>query len=110
MGHYTKRPKSHVKPFRSLCIHSQTLNLLKTGMKTVTLEKRETKRMKKHTQELVAEVPRGCSQVGITIGIGSTTTIWARSSALIPRRESNKAKQTRGKKFHKVAIKVISFQ
>ncbi|MGC1297255.1 MAG: hypothetical protein WA869_19675, partial [Alloacidobacterium sp.] len=25
--------------------------------------------MKKHTQDLIAEVPRGCSQVGITIGI-----------------------------------------
>jgi hypothetical protein len=35
---------------------------------TVALEKRETKRMKKHTQDL-AEAPRGCSQVGITIGI-----------------------------------------
>src|ERR1700749_2210969 len=26
-------------------------------------------RMKKHTQDLIAEAPRGCSQVGITIGI-----------------------------------------
>ena len=25
--------------------------------------------MKKHTQDLIAEAPRGCSQVGITIGI-----------------------------------------
>jgi transposase len=26
-------------------------------------------RMKKHTQDLIAEVPRGCSKVGMTIGI-----------------------------------------
>jgi len=48
-------------------------------------EKRETKRMKKHTQELVAEVPRGCFQVGMTIGIdlGMSGAITARSTKLV---------------------------
>ena len=36
---------------------------------TVALEKRETMRMKRHTQDLIAEVPGGCSKVGTTIGI-----------------------------------------
>jgi hypothetical protein len=44
-------------------------NALKTCAGSDGRSERVTKRMKKHTQDLIAEVPRGCSQVGITIGI-----------------------------------------
>jgi transposase len=38
-------------------------------MRTVTPEKRETMRMKKQTQDLIAEAPCGSSKVEMTIGI-----------------------------------------
>jgi hypothetical protein len=41
--------------------------------------------MKKHTQDLIAKLPRGCSQVGITIGmdLGMSGAITARSTKMV---------------------------
>jgi hypothetical protein len=48
---------------------SEKAKLPKNGMRTVTLRKRETMRMKKQTRELIAEAPCGTSKIGMTIGI-----------------------------------------